>query len=76
MSTLAWLVNMDVGLLGHEPSADMRKHRPTVLFYPLVRGGWRVLPWHLHHHNYASCQSLRSYYVRAPGHTKGALIPY
>jgi hypothetical protein len=77
VSALAFATHADVGVLGHLPNIEIRLvGHPVLLFTPLARGGWRIVPYHLHHHDYAACRGLRAYYVRTPGHPGGQLVRY
>jgi hypothetical protein len=76
VSPLAYLVHEDVGKLGHKPQVDMRKHLPIVLFFPLTRGGWRVLPWHLPERAAAQCRPLHSALLAGQGGGLNRLARY
>jgi hypothetical protein len=74
VSALAWLVKMDVGFVGHLPKQEMRQKYPIVLFTPLSRGGWTVLPWHTRHYQIPRCRGLHATYALTRRHPGGTLI--
>ncbi len=76
VSAMAFITHADVGVLGHKPHLEIHTHHPVLLFTPLLRGGWKIVPYHLHRHNFAACRRLRSYYVLTPGHPGGQLFRY
>ena len=68
VSTLAWLYRIDVGSVGglqqHVEAGELRNPAiPKVLFKPLTRGGWDVLPWHTRSHQVARCAGLHATYT-------------
>jgi hypothetical protein len=67
VSALAWFVKLDVGFVGHRPDFELHQRYPIVLFTPLARGGWRVLPWHTRPYQVARCRGLNAEYVARPG---------
>jgi hypothetical protein len=73
VSPLAWFYHRNVGSVGglqqHVEAAELRNpHLAKVLFEPLPRGGWAVVPWHTRSYQVARCRGLRAVY------TGGALI--
>lgn len=76
VSALAWVMHSDVGLLGHKPELEIHHSHPVVWFVPLTRGGWHIVPYHLHRHGYAACHRLRSYFEKAHGYPGGRLLRY
>jgi hypothetical protein len=52
----------------------MRQKYPIVLFTPLARGGWTVLPWHTRHYQIPRCRGLHATYALTPRHPGGTLI--
>jgi hypothetical protein len=73
VSSLAWWMHADVGVLGHLPNIEVKGHQAIVLFTPVSQGGWKIQPYHLHHHRFAVCSLLQSTYALAPGHPNGVL---
>jgi hypothetical protein len=63
VSTLAWFEKLNVGWVGHRPGIE-RYHRkyPIVLFTPLPRGGWNVLPLRLEPSKVHRCSGLKGTY--------------
>jgi len=76
VSALAFYTHADVGVLGHLPQWEIARKHPIVWFDPIATGGWHIMPFNLHHHNYATCRLLRSNYVIRPGHSTGKLLRY
>jgi hypothetical protein len=74
VSALAWLVHLDVGLVGHRPDFELHQKYPIVLFTPLAHGGWRVLPWHTHPWQVARCRGLKAALAQTRAHPGGILI--
>ena len=78
VSALAWLYHTNVGSVGglqqFVERIELRRPIPKVLFTPLPRGGWAVLPWHTHPWQVARCRALHAEYVLTPGHPGGVLI--
>jgi hypothetical protein len=74
VSALAWFVHMDVGFVGHRPDFELHQKYPIVLFTPIARGGWKVLPWHTHPWQVARCRGLKASYALTRGHPGGVLI--
>ncbi|MGA2928133.1 MAG: hypothetical protein ABSG43_19475 [Solirubrobacteraceae bacterium] len=63
VSTLAWFVQLDVGFVGHRPDYELHQTYPIVLFTPLPKGGWTVLPWHTRGSQVARCRGLNAAYT-------------
>jgi hypothetical protein len=78
VSAMAWLYHRNVGFVGglqqHVQAAELRARIPKVLFTPLVRGGWSVLPWHTRPSQVARCRGLKASYVVNGHHPSGVLI--
>jgi hypothetical protein len=75
LSVLGWFTHLNIGVLGHNPTAELRQRRyPVILFTPLPNGGWSVLPWRLRRHSVARCSALRATFVVARGHPDGPVI--
>lgn len=78
VSALAWLYHLDVGSVGglqqHVEAAELRKPLPKVLFTPLPRGGWKVLPWHTRSYQLGRCHGLKAAYVVTRRHPGGVLL--
>ena len=71
VSALAWFSKLDVGYVGHRPNFELHQRYPIVLFVPLAKGGWRVIPWHTRQYQLARCSGLNAAYVARGG---GALL--
>jgi hypothetical protein len=71
VSALAWLYHTNVGFVGglqqHVEAVELRKPLPKVLFKPLPRGGWSVLPWHTRPYQIPRCRGLNAEYVPGAG---------
>jgi hypothetical protein len=74
VSTLAWLVKLDVGFVGHRPDYELHQKYPIVLFTPLVHGGWAVRPVHTRAYQVARCRGLHASYAVTHSHPGGELI--
>lgn len=57
-STLAWMVGLNVGNTGYNPSRSIGRGKPIVVFKP-DRDGWQVRPYNLRAQTAASCERLR-----------------
>jgi hypothetical protein len=73
VSTLAWFVKLDVGLVGHRPDFELHQKYPIVLFTPLSNG-WSALPWHTLASKRARCDGIHAKYVFTGRHPGGALV--
>jgi hypothetical protein len=73
-SALAWYTHLDVGSVGYLPPVEKRKRYPIVLFSPVARGGWSVLPWHTRRHQRARCSNLRAAYLTSAQEPGGFLV--
>ncbi len=78
VSSLAWLYHLDVGYVGgfqqHVEGAELRnKSLPKVLFRPLARGGWSVLPWHTRASQVGACHNVHAALIQTPSHPNGVL---
>ena len=79
VSALAWLFHRNVGTVGGfqqgVEKAELRNPtHPKVLFKPLTRGGWSVLPWHTRPYQARRCAALHASYAITRGHPGGALV--
>ena len=79
VSALAYLYHRNVGFVGglqqHVQARELRNPRiPKVLFRPLARGGWSVVPWHTRPSQVARCRGLKASYVVNSRHPGGVLI--
>ena len=78
VSALAWLYHVDVGSVGglqqHVEAIELRKPLAKVLFTPLPRGGWKVLPWHTRPYQIARCHGLKAEYAVTRSHPGGVLL--
>jgi hypothetical protein len=74
VSALAWLTHANVGHTGHRFDVEFRGGQPILFFSPRHQGGWRLIPYHLHHHRLAVCRQLRATYALLPGHAGGVLM--
>jgi hypothetical protein len=72
VSTLAWFTKLNVGWVGHRPKIELHQHYPIVLFTPLPRGGWNVLPWHTLPSKVARCRRLKTNYGAPRHHARRA----
>jgi len=59
VSTLAWFTKLNVGWVGHRPQIELHRKYPIVLFTPLPRGGWYILPWRTAAKNVAICSRMK-----------------
>jgi hypothetical protein len=73
VSSLAWWLHMDVGFITRHPAKVISGTRPSILFKPLPRGGWAVVPYHLRHHNAAVCRLVHARFALMTGHPDGLL---
>jgi hypothetical protein len=74
VSSLAWFVHLNVGVLGHLPQQEKRQKYPIVLFTPITKGGWTVLPWHTLRYQVPRCRGLRASYLISSRHPAGRLV--
>jgi hypothetical protein len=74
VSALAWFVHWNVGPTGHLPKYELRRLYPTVLFTPMVHGGWKVQTAHTLPSKVARCRGLNAAYVTTRRHPGGFLI--
>jgi hypothetical protein len=58
-STLAWMVDLNVGNVGYKPGREIRRGHPIVLFKPHEQG-WQVRPIHTLPVARAACARLRT----------------
>jgi hypothetical protein len=58
-SILAYVLGLNVGVVGHKPGRDIRRGGPLVLFEPR-EFGWEVLPIHIPRRDRHSCDRLRA----------------
>jgi hypothetical protein len=73
-SALAWFTHLDVGSVGYLPNIEKRRHYAIVLFSPVTRGGWTVVPWHTRPAQRSSCRNLRASYLTSPQEPGGFLL--
>jgi hypothetical protein len=79
VSSLAWLFHRNVGSVGGlqqgVEKAELRNpNLAKVLFRPVSRGGWSVLPLHTRPNQVARCHNLHAAYVTTAHHPGGALV--
>ncbi len=74
VSALAWFTRLDVGIVGHLPNYELHRKYPIVLFTPIPRGGWTVLPWHTRRYQVSRCRGLKAAFVISRHHPNGVLI--
>jgi hypothetical protein len=79
VSALAYLYHRNVGHVGGLQQGVEKRELANpalakVLFYPVTRGGWKVVPWHTRANQVARCHNLRAAYVITRGHPGGVLL--
>jgi hypothetical protein len=73
VSTLAWMVHRNTGVLGHRPNFELHLNHPIVLFTELPNG-WATYPWHTYVSKVASCQRMKLVSVVTRGHPGGVTV--
>ncbi len=78
VSSLGWILHMNIGFIGQHPPQELRKHHPSVIFVPIAHG-WSVLPSHLRHHSHhrlAVCSAMKGSFVFSSQHPNGRRTRY
>ncbi len=75
VSILAWNTNLNDGILGHRPRAELRQRHASVLFTAL-HDGWSVRAVHLDGRRIARCSSMKGSFVFTSHHPNGIRAPY
>lgn len=79
VSALAYLYHRNVGHVGGfqqgVQAAELRNPNiPKVLFYPIARGGWKVVPHHTRPTQVARCRGLNAIFVLTRRYPGGVLL--
>lgn len=75
VSSLGWILHMNIGFIGHHPPRELRKRHPSVIFVPITNG-WSVLPWHLRRLRHAACSAMKGSFVFSSRHPNGLRTHY
>lgn len=75
VSILAWMTDLNDGILGHRPAIELRQHHGSVLFTAL-HSGWSVRAVHLRGQRIAKCSTLKGSFLFTSHHPNGILTRY